>query len=142
GWAAQKKWAPVATGARLLRAGAVGPPLPRQREPGLDHGPGAAKPPISLRKFEADITRPQHDQVRRHIVELEGLDVGERPRSLEAGNGGNSRMRSDIDEYAIARQHARSAVIEMHLERFRRDEVSVSHDQLAAARLVIVQIRL
>src|SRR5262249_32300407 len=127
---------------RSLRAGDGGSLPPQRRKTSPDRGRAPANPPISLRKFEADITRPQHDQVRGHIVELEGLDVGERPRSLEAGNGGNSRMRSDIDEYAIARQHARSAVIEMHLERFRRDEVSVSHDQLGAGRLVIVQMRL
>ena len=50
-------------------------------------------------------------------------------------------MRSDIDEHAIAGQHARSAVIEMHLERFRCDKAAASHDQLGAGRLVIMQMR-
>ena len=48
-------------------------------------------------------------------------------------------MRSDIDENLIAREHARSAVIQANLERFRRREILDPHDQFRAARLVLLQ---
>ena len=71
-----------------------------QLRPRLDDGHAAAEPTISLRQFEADIAGPEHDQMRRQVIELESLDMGERPGSLETGNGGNCRMRSDVDENA------------------------------------------
>ena len=48
-------------------------------------------------------------------------------------------MCSDIEENLIAGQHARPAVIQAHLERFRRHEIPCSHDQFRAARLVLLQ---
>ncbi len=77
----------------------------------------------------------------RQVIQLERLDVGERPRRLETGHGGNCRVRSDIDENALAGQHARSAVVEMHLARLRRHKAPVAHDQLGTRRLVVATMR-
>lgn len=73
-------------------------------------------------------------------VELQGLDVGHWPSSLEARNARYCRVRSDIEENLVGRQHARSALIQPHLDRFRRHETPASHDQLGAARLVPFQV--
>lgn len=77
----------------------------------------------------------------RCVIEFERLDMGERPGGLEPGNGGNCCVRSDVDENALARQHAPTAIIEMHLQRFRRHKAPVAHDQLRAGRFVVVQMR-
>jgi hypothetical protein len=45
---------------------------------------------------------------------------------------------SDIDENLIADQLARPAFIQTHLEGFRRDEITDSHDQFHAAKSVSV----
>ena len=88
----------------------------------LDDRHAAAEAAVGLRQFEADIAAAEHDQVRRQIVELQRLDMRERPGGLEAGNVRNCRVRSDVEEHLVARQHARAAVVQAHLERFRRDE--------------------
>src|SRR5262249_56491371 len=96
-------------------------------------------PPISRRQFEAHITGPEDDQMRRQVIEFESLDMGERPSSLETRHGGNCRTRSDVDENLRAGEYARPTIIEMHLERFRRPTTPVSHDQLGPRPLVIFQ---
>ena len=49
-------------------------------------------------------------------------------------------MRPQVEENPLARQHARSAVVQSHLKRFRRHEPPVPHDQLGAALLVQFQV--
>src|SRR5262249_59923175 len=61
--------------------------------------------------------------------------------SPETRHDGNCRTRSDVDENLRAGYSARPTIIEMHLERFRRLKAPVTHDQLGAGRLVIVQMR-
>src|SRR5262249_32824382 len=95
----------------------------------------------SLRQFEAHITGPEDDQMRRQVIEFESLDMGERPGSRETKHGGNCRTRSDVDENLRAGEYARPAIIESHLQRVRRHEAPVTNDQLGTGRLVIVQMR-
>ena len=54
---------------------------------------------------------------------------------------GIAGVRSDVEENLLARQHARPAVIEAHLERLRRHKTPCPHDQFGAARLVVLQVR-
>src|SRR5439155_3205521 len=56
-------------------------------------------------------------------------------------NIGDRRVCADIEEDLVGRQHARPAVVEAHLERFRRHEMPRPHDQLGAAVLVVPQVR-
>src|SRR5215831_4081086 len=62
--------------------------------------------------------------------------MGERPGGIEAGNARNCRVRTDVEENLVAREHACAAVIEAHLERLRRHKAPGPHDQLAAGCLV------
>ena len=112
-----------------------------QLRPGLDNRHAAAEAAISLGQFEADIAAPEHDQMRRQVVELQSLDMGERPGGLEARNVRDCRVRSEVEENLVARQHPRAAVIQVHLERFRCHETPGPHDQFGAARLVVLQMR-
>src|SRR5262249_48662440 len=79
--------------------------------------------------------------MRPQVIEPESLDMGQRPGGPAARDGGDCRTRSDVDETLRAGQYARAAIIEMYLERFRRHKAPVTHDQLGAGRLVIVQMR-
>ena len=45
--------------------------------------------------------------MRRQIIELQRLDMGQRPCRLEAGNVRNRRVRSEVEEDLVARQRAR-----------------------------------
>jgi len=49
----------------------------------LDDRDAAAEATVSLGQLEADIAAAEHDQMRRHIVELQSLDMGERPCRFE-----------------------------------------------------------
>ena len=95
-----------------------------QLRPGFDDGHFGAEAAIGLRQFEAGIAAADHDQMRGHDVELERFDMGQRLRGLEAGNVGNGGARSHIDEDLAPRQRTRPAVIQVHFERFRRDEAA------------------
>ncbi len=79
--------------------------------------------------------------MRRQIVELERLDVRERTSGLEPRHARNGRVRADVDEHAVADQEPRAAVVQLDLERLRGHEPAGAHDQLGAARLVVVQMR-
>ena len=79
--------------------------------------------------------------MRRQIVELESLDMGQRPGRLEARNVRDCRVRSEVEENLVARQHPRAAVVQVHLERFRRHKTPGPHDQFGAACLVVPQMQ-
>ena len=49
----------------------------------LDDRDAAAEATVSLGQLEADVAAAEHDQMRRHIVELQSLDMGERPCRFE-----------------------------------------------------------
>ena len=121
--------------------GDVGILAAHQPGSGLDHGHAAPEAAVSLGQFEADITAAEHDQMLRQIIEFEGLDMGERPGTLETGNVRDCRVRSEVEENLVASQHARAAVIQVHLERFRRHKTPSPHDQFGAARFVVLQMQ-
>ena len=108
--------------------------------PMFDNRHMATKAAVGLCQFEADIAAPEHDQMRRKVVEFQGLDICERPGCCEAGNIGDCRVRSDIDEDLIAGKHARAAVIQVHLDGLRRREAPRAHDQFGAARLIVLHM--
>src|SRR5262249_5465474 len=60
----------------------------------LDAGHTAAEATVSLCQFKADISAPEHDQMRRQVIELERLNMGERPAGFETGNRRNCCVRS------------------------------------------------
>ena len=66
--------------------------------------------------------------------------MSKRPGNLEAWNARNGRVRSDVEEDLVAREHTRTAVIQSNLERFRRHETPATHDQFGAARFVVLQM--
>ena len=106
----------------------------------LDDGHVAAKPPTGLRQFEAGISAADHDQMRRHVVEFERLDMGHWLGSLHAWNARNGGVGADIEEDPLAGQQAHAAVVETHFERLRRHKAPAPHDQFRAARGVVPQM--
>src|ERR1700732_389962 len=73
----------------------------------LDDRNAAAEAAICPRQFEADVAAAEHDQMLRHIVEFQSLDVRKRSGRIEARHARNCRVCSDVEETLIARQHAR-----------------------------------
>jgi hypothetical protein len=59
----------------------------------------------------------------------------------EAGGCWDRRTRAQVEEHPLAPQHPRAAVAQTDLQRFRRHEPPVPHDQLGAALLVQVQVQ-
>src|SRR5580704_15979504 len=68
----------------------------------LDDRNAATEAAICLRHFEADIPAAEDDQMLRHIVEFERLDVCMRCGRIEARHARNCCVRSDIEENLIA----------------------------------------
>ena len=73
-------------------------------------------------------------------AEVERLDVRQWSGGPQAGDRGDRRMRSHVEEHAIAGEHSRPTVVQAHLERLRCHEASRPHDQLGAARLVLLEV--
>src|SRR6516225_6816064 len=59
---------------------------------------------------------------------------------LQAGHIRNCRMRSDIKEDLIGREHTRSSVVQFHLKGFRRYKMAIARDQFGAALLIDLQV--
>src|SRR5439155_5195502 len=108
--------------------------------PVFDHRHAAAETAVSLCQFEADVAAAEHDQVRGQTIEFERLDMRERPGVREAGGWWDRRTRPQVEEHPLARQHARAAVAQTHLKRFRRYEPPIPHDQLGTTLLVQIQV--
>ena len=109
---------------------------------GLDDGHAAAKALVGLCQFETDIAASEHDQVRRQVVELESLDVRQRPGRLETGNGWYCRMRANVEENLVARQHARAAIIQANLQCLWRHKAPIPNDQFGAGRSEVLQMQI
>jgi hypothetical protein len=109
--------------------------------PGFDNCHLAAEATVGLGQFKAGIAAPDHDQIRRQIIELQDLDVRQRLGDFEAGNARNRSMRSNVEEDLGASQRPRPSVIEADLDSLRRDEAPSPHDQIGAALLVVLQMR-
>ena len=93
-----------------------------------------------LGRLDACVTPAQHDQMRRKMVELEHLDVGQRAGRLEAGNVGNGGVRAEIEDNRAAGEPTDAAVVECDLHLLRADEPPASHDELRAALRVGLQV--
>src|SRR4029450_6219126 len=100
-----------------------------------------AKATVRLAEFDTDIASAQHDQVWRHVVEFQRFDAGERARRLQAGNVGNRSVCADVDEALVCVKDTGPPAVQTHLECFRSHETAGPHDQLGAAVLVGVQVR-
>src|SRR6516225_939881 len=74
------------------------------------------------------------------IIELQSLDMREGLGRLQTRNIRNGRMRPDVKENLISRQHARPVVVESHFDGFRRHKTAAAHDQFGAACLVVLQV--
>ena len=91
-------------------------------------------------QFQSDVAAADDDQVVGQSIEFERLDVGERLCRRKARNIRDRGMCPEIESHAIAGQHARTAVVQTHLDGLGRDEPARAHDQLGAAGLVIVEV--
>src|SRR5215475_10714303 len=66
--------------------------------------------------------------------------MGERPGGIETGNIRKGCMRSEVEEDLVPREHAGASVIQLNLQRFRRYETPLAHDEFRTARLVVLQV--
>ena len=106
----------------------------------LDDSDLAAETAVRLCHFKPDIAGAQHHQVRRHMVELQRLDMGERPGVGETGNFRHCRMRPDVEHDLIAGKKARTAIVQPDFDRLGRREIPAAHDQLGTALPVGVEM--
>src|SRR5262249_14342956 len=125
----------------LQRLRDVGILSTHELRPVLYHGHVTAEAPIGLGELKPHVAASEHDEMRRQIIELERLDVRERAGGLEPGHARNGRVRADVDEHPVADQHARVSVVQLDLERLRGHEPARAHDELGAARLIVLQVR-
>ena len=102
----------------------------------------AAEAAIGLRHFDAGIAAAKHDQMRRHVVEFERLDMGERVRVRQARNIRHSGMRADVDHDLVAGKHARAAFVQRDIDCLRADETATAHDKFGTCLLVGIQMQL
>ena len=70
--------------------------------------------------------------MRRRIAQFERLDMGQRPRRGQTGHVRHRRMRSQIEENPLGQKDTRGAVVELYLDRLRRDEPPGAHDEFGA----------
>ena len=76
----------------------------------------------------------------RQIIELQRLDMREGLGGLQARNIRKGRVRSDIEEDLVGRQHTRPSVVQFHLKGFGRQKTAAAHDQFGTARPVNLQV--
>src|SRR5262245_61475270 len=78
-----------------------------QLRPMLDDRHAAAEAAVCLGQFEPDIAPAEYEQMRRHVVKLQRLDMGKWSDSLEARNARDGRVRADVEEHLVAHEEAR-----------------------------------
>jgi hypothetical protein len=125
----------------LQRLRDIGILATHELRPVLDHGHAAAEASIGLGQFQPHVAASKHDEMRRQIIELQRLDVREGSGGLEPGYARNRRVRADVDEHPVADQHPHVAAVQLDLERLRGHEPARAHDELGAARLIVLQVR-
>src|SRR5271155_354296 len=62
-------------------------------------------------------------------IKIERLDMGHRIRRGEPGNIGHRRVRPQVEEHTFADNPSSAAGVERDLNRSRRDEAALAHDQ-------------
>ena len=102
------------------RLGDVGILATGQPRPLLDDGDAASEAPVRLRQLEANISGAEHDQVGRHAVELEHLDMREWRGGSQVRDRRDRGTSSYVEEHTVSRQHSRSTVVRTHFQRLRR----------------------
>lgn len=107
--------------------------------PTLDDGDAAAEAPIGLRELQPDIPAAEDNQVLGHAIELQHLDVRDR-RAGEAGKRRDERAGPQVEEDAVARQQAGTAIVETHLDRLGGDEAPFAQEQLDAGLAIALQV--
>jgi hypothetical protein len=112
----------------------------KQLRAALQNGDAAAETDERLREFQADITAAQDDQMARHAIEFECLDVCERFGGAKTGDLGDSRVSAQIQEHPVALQSAHAAVAQSNLDGFRPDEAALAKHQLGATFLVFLHV--
>ena len=76
----------------------------------------------------------------RDVVQVEGLDVRQRAALPRGRASRRSGPRARVDHDDLATQGASPAVRQGHLDRLRRDEAAVPHDEFRPARPVLVEV--
>ena len=92
---------------------------------------------MAPRELQSDVPAPEDDQSLGQTFELEQFDVRHRRRS-EAGNRWHEGSSPEVEEDAVTAKKPGTAVVQRHFERLRTDEVPFAHDQLGAARAVVL----
>ena len=111
-----------------------------QRAVPFDDRHAAAEAAEGLRQLEAHVAAAQDDQVLRELVQLQGLDVGQRARLREAGGVVDPGTRPGVDDDGLAAERPGPARVERDLDGLRRDEAPVAHDELRAALPVLLEV--
>src|SRR5262249_25048260 len=111
-----------------------------QRAVPLDDGHAAAEAAERLSQLEADVAAAQDDQVSRELSQIQGLDVGQRARLREPGGVVHPGARRGVDDDGLSTERPGPARVERDLDRLRRDEAPLAHDELRAALPVLLQV--
>ena len=111
-----------------------------QRAVPLDDGHAAAEPAERLRQLEADVAAAQDHQVSRELAQLQSLDVGQRASLREPGGVVHPGARPGVDDDGLTAERPGPARVERHLDRHRRDESPLAHDELRAAFPVLREV--
>src|SRR6266446_1713148 len=83
------------------RVGDVGILATGQPRPLLDDRDAASEAPVRLRQLEADIAAAEHDQVGRHAVELERLDMREWRGGSQVRDRRDRGMSAHVEEQPV-----------------------------------------
>lgn len=94
----------------------------------FDHGDIRSESTKRLRKFEADITAAEHNQMSRQAIEFQRLDMRHWRSLGEAGHVGNCVARANIGEHAISRERLRAAVAKLDFDSARSNESRDIHN--------------
>ena len=103
--------------------------------PSKELGPGfedrhlAAEPLERLREFHADVAPAEHDQMLGDVVELKRFDVRQRRRSGKAGDVGQGRARSEVEEDPLGFDPS-GPFRYLHLDDSRTGEAPFAKDEL------------
>src|SRR5262249_17065326 len=106
----------------------------------FNDGNPASKPPYCLREFESHVAAANYDQVVRNAIQFQSFNVGQRPGGFHSRNVGNSCVGPNIQKDLIARKHMHAPLIQFHLDGLGSYEVSFTHDQLGASRLINFEV--
>src|SRR5262249_22879442 len=106
-----------------------------------DDGHAAPEAPACLRELETDVAAPENHEMLGHAIELEKLDIRQRPGVRQPRDRRNGCVGPEVEEDPVASENARPTAIQSNLHGPRCDETSRAHDQFGTARLVVVQVR-